>query len=59
MLLKNCKIISPEGMATADILIEGEKIKKIGRNVRRAGLKGEDVINNPRTHRCPRPHAGF
>jgi len=45
MLLKNCKIISPEGMVAADVLIEGEKIKKIGRNVKRAGLKGEDVVN--------------
>ncbi len=45
MLLKNCKIISREGMTAADILIEGEKIKKIGKDIKRNGLKGEDVIN--------------
>ncbi|MEE9594831.1 MAG: dihydroorotase family protein [Candidatus Hydrothermarchaeales archaeon] len=40
MLLKNCKIITSEKIILADILIEGEKITKIGRS-----LKDKEVIN--------------
>jgi len=40
MLLKNCKIVTSEKIISADILIEGEKIKKIGRS-----LKAKEAIN--------------
>jgi dihydroorotase len=48
MLLKNCKIIKNNNIIEADILIEGDKIKKIGKNISHDGqkidLKGKIVI---------------
>lgn len=40
MLLTNCKIVGFEGITEGDILIEGEKIVKIGKN-----LKADESIN--------------
>jgi dihydroorotase len=40
MLLSNCKIVSAGGITKGDILIEGEKIVEIGRN-----LKGDERID--------------
>jgi dihydroorotase len=40
VLLKDCKIIRSGEILTADILIEGEKIAKIGKD-----LRGEEVVN--------------
>jgi dihydroorotase len=47
MLLKNCKIIGPAEVISGDILIEGEKIVEIGKNLRdddRIDVKGRPVI---------------
>lgn len=40
VLLKNCKIIGPEDIIPGDILIEGEKIVEIGKD-----LRGDDSID--------------
>jgi dihydroorotase len=45
MLLKNCKIIGPAERVSGDILIEGEKIVKIGKNLR--GDESIDVKGRP------------
>lgn len=37
MLIKNCKIVSSSGIKEGDILIEGEKIKKIGKGLKKEG----------------------
>ncbi len=42
MLIKNCRIFSPGGFTEGDILVEGEKIIKVGRNLK---SRGETVLN--------------
>ncbi len=42
MLIKNCRIFSPEGFVEGDILIEGERIIRVGKNIK---AHGEEVIN--------------
>ncbi|GCC11150.1 dihydroorotase [archaeon] len=42
MLIKNCRIFSPSGFTESDILVEGEKIIKVGRNLKN---RGETVLN--------------
>jgi len=48
MLIKNCKIVSSSGITEGDILIEGEKIKEIGKGLKKEGetidAKGKLVI---------------
>ncbi|MEK6977070.1 MAG: dihydroorotase family protein [Candidatus Hydrothermarchaeota archaeon] len=47
MLLKNCRIITPTDTIEADILIEGEKIARVGKALKDAeaiDLKGSPVI---------------
>ncbi|RMF89682.1 MAG: dihydroorotase, partial [Methanobacteriota archaeon] len=43
MLIKNCKIVGSRGIVEGDILVEGERIAKIGRNLKSDG--GGPVID--------------
>lgn len=42
MLIKNCKIISPKGLVSGDILIENGRIKEIKKNIDK---RDEEVVN--------------